>query len=126
ERDVLPQSNGQFVDSVPPSTSTTLPVTHEPAGEHSQRAASATSSTAPSRRIGVIASILWRISSVRNGRSADVSTAPTASAFTRTRGANSAASWRVMKESAAFAVPYATNPERMIRPDAGERLATGP
>ena len=29
-----PQSNGQFVDSVPPSTSTTLPVTQPPAGEH--------------------------------------------------------------------------------------------
>src|SRR5262249_1097483 len=99
------QSNGQLVVSDPPSTSTTLPVTHPPAGEQSQSAASAMSSTVPIRRIGVMASICWRSSSVRKGRTAEWSTAPTASAFTRTRGATSAASCRVMKESAALAVP---------------------
>jgi hypothetical protein len=46
----------------------------------------------PMRPIGVIAAIFDSSSSLRNGRSALVSTAPTAIAFTRTAGATSAAS----------------------------------
>jgi hypothetical protein len=54
------------------------------------------SSGRPIRPIGVIAAILPSSSSFRNGRSALVSTAPTAIAFTRTAGATSAASAFVM------------------------------
>ena len=57
---------------------------------------SATSSGLPIRPMGVIDAIFASRSSFRNGRSALVSTAPTAIAFTRTSGATSAASDFVM------------------------------
>ncbi len=63
------------------------------------------SSTSPRRPIGVSSAMARSSFSSRKGSSAEVLTAPTARALTRTRGANSAASCRVMNESAALAVP---------------------
>ena len=88
-----------------------LPVTNRPAGEASHSAASAMSSGSPNILSGVPSIMALRMtSSVSTVSSADVATDPTAMAFTRTRGARSAASSRVMWVSAPFAVPYATKP----------------
>ena len=63
----------------------------------------------PTRCIGVPSSSWVRIeSSVRTWDSACVSTPPTSIAFTRTFGASSGAIARVIIDSAAFAVAYAT------------------
>jgi len=64
------------------------------------------SSTVPGRAIGVLASNCARSSSfVRTTCKASVATPPTEMALTRTFGATSAARFRVIMLSAAFAAP---------------------
>src|SRR4029079_10502797 len=98
-------------DSVPPSTWTPLPVTHDDAGVAKYSAAHAMSSGVPGRCIGVFASNCARNVSSGSTTSSDcVATPPTEIAFTRTRGATSDASVRVIMFNAAFAALYATKP----------------
>ena len=65
-------------------------------------------------------------SALRNGASAEVSTAPTASAFTRIFGASSLANSRVRCDSPAFAAPYAEKPRSVTRPIADDTFTIAP
>jgi hypothetical protein len=58
--------------------------------------------------------------------SADVATDPTAMAFTRMRGARSAAARRVRWARPALAVPYASMPRSAMRPMAELMFTTAP
>ena len=92
--------------SVPPSTSRIFPVTNDAAGDARNNTAQAISLGSPIRRRGVTASMAVRMASSRTTMSrADVAADPTATAFTRIRGAKSRAARRVQCASAAFAVP---------------------
>src|SRR5215218_5145288 len=82
-----------------------LAVTKPAAGDANHTAAAATSSTLASRCSGMAAVTWARTSSVRAAFRPSVSTTPGATALTRTRGARSAASSRVMCDRAALTVP---------------------
>ena len=85
------------------------------------------SSASPRRRIGVFATISSCSGSlVTTMSSALVAIEPGATPLTRTLGAQSAASRRVMCASAALAVPYATYPRSRNRPIADVMLTTEP
>src|SRR5439155_27102313 len=112
----------------PPSTTSTVPVIHDAAGEHRNTAAAATSAGTPHRPSGIDAMVVRRNSGFCRAPSfMSVSIHPGASAFTRTcTPAHSRETVRVSEMIPAFALAQYVSPGLAMNPATDAMFKTHP